>query len=95
MKKKLAIFEYTSGVLLGFQFPTESHMENSDEAVRISEYVEIEFPDIPRDELISRQIKAIDKEIEYARVNHTANIARLEQRKAELLALTCETEAQP
>lgn len=88
MKKRIAIFEYTSGVMLGFQFFSEEHMEANSEVTRISEYVEIDFADLPREEVVSRQVEGINKEIAEARAKHADNISRLEQRRAELLALT-------
>lgn len=57
--------------------------EFSANTVRISEFVEVEFPELPRDEVIQSQADALDRQAG----EHRAAILRIEQLKAELLAL--------
>jgi len=64
-----------------------------DDWVQLTELVEIDFITINKDEVIKKQIAIIDDQITEENGKHYAEIKRLEQRKAELLAITYEIEA--
>ena len=87
MKKQVAVFQYVSGVLEGYQSVREPSNGGDSELARVSEYVEVEFPPLPREAVIGTQVMAINNAIEKARADHADNIQRLESRRAELLAL--------
>ena len=59
----------------------------NDEYVRISEIIDVEFPALPYGEAESMEIAIIDKQISKVNADAGSAIAKLEQRKAELLAL--------
>lgn len=61
----------------------EEYYERSTDCVRISEFVEIDFPMIEVD-INAKKVEAIDRQIQKAK----AGIEMLEQTKAELLCLT-------
>ena len=58
--------------------------------VRISEIVEVEFDRLPSEEIVPRQVKQLDNEIEKIRVEMWQKIGVLEEQKSKLLAITQE-----
>ena len=55
--------------------------------IRISEYIDVEFVEKNREEVVKREIDHIDKQIQTIRSAAQIKTNDLEQRKAELLAL--------
>ena len=83
MKMKLAVYkhEYSDGS------PCGEWAETCNGYVRLTEFVEVDFPPLADATVIARQVEMIDRQISKVRVAAADEVARLEQRKAELLAL--------
>jgi len=60
----------------------------SDEYVRLSEVVDVDFPPLSNEEVVKAEVSAIEKRITSVRADCEASITALEGRKQELLALT-------
>ena len=61
--------------------------ERDQDYTRISEYVEVEFPALPKEDVLNNQIATIDKKIETVKQESIDLINKLQQKKQELLAL--------
>ena len=61
--------------------------------IRISEFVYVDFPELPPDVVIGSQIQAIDSIITQKEGEHFAEIQELKQKRQELLAITHQAEA--
>ena len=89
---KYAIYHWTLPSMKGcsqvWAQNAEEYLSNQSDRVRVSEWVEVEFPPCDPAQFVPQQIAAIDAQI--AEVNRRAGlaIADLEARKAELLAIT-------
>ena len=92
MKIKAALYQSKHGYYAVWDKSGDESDEKTDkrfsEYVRISEFVEIDFPELSKDIVINNQIKAIDAEIEKETELMFNKIEQLKQRKAELLAIT-------
>lgn len=55
--------------------------------VRVSEVVEVEFPELDRKTVLDKQLAVIDKQIQSVRAECEVKIGRLDRQKQELLAL--------
>jgi len=82
MKATIAAFQTEYGITF------TNAVNVPDEWVQLSSLVEIDFPDLPKQEVIEKQIKMIDNLITEEKGKHFATVKRLETRKAELLAIT-------
>ena len=58
--------------------------------IRISEWVEIDFPPLAPEQVIPAQLAALDREAEAVRQESAARLLKIAERKASLLALTHE-----
>jgi len=56
--------------------------------IRITQIIEVEFPEICQDEITNKQVQALDAIISKKEGEHFAEIQALKQRKQELLAIT-------
>ena len=65
----------------------EEWAEDWDSYVRISEYVEVEFPDREKAEYIKEEINLLDKMADEIRAKATEGLSNINRRKEELLAL--------
>lgn len=84
MKMKVAVFKNTR---FGYEVVSSLSYENDDDYVQISESIEVDFPPLTGEEVIKNQIVALDKMAEKVREKASDQLAAIEQRKAELLAL--------
>lgn len=82
---KIAI--YTLGYFEHIIEVDEQH-ENSDSWVRLSEPVEVEFVRLPAEDIVPKQLQMIDREIEEARLEAAEKIARLQEKRNKLTAIT-------
>ena len=86
-----AVYEYTGtgamSCIAGFQFVSSTARQNTD-AIRISEWREIEFEAIPMDPIIPERIKNIDDQIARIKEEAIEKCSKLQGQKAELLAIT-------
>ena len=83
MKKRIALFDSKYGVSV-YQDVQEMYLTDY---VRITEYVEVDFPDFPLETVVGNQVSYIDKQIDEIKNKAMDEIAELQTRKAELLAL--------
>jgi hypothetical protein len=92
---KIALYQCTEGVLLGWTNPYEvtDTREQRTDIVRSSEIVDIDFVMRPNEEIIPAIVDGIDQQMEEIRTKAMAEVAKLQARKAELLALTFEVAA--
>lgn len=85
MKKILAIFK---DVEYGFINAHDNRFEKVENYVRMTEYVEIDFPDREQSEVINSQIAALDAAAEELGKKYMEGLESIKLKKAELLALT-------
>lgn len=95
MKMKLAVYdgEFGLSVLELWDHATIDEMDAKKlerGSVRITEFVDIEFPELAKETVVSAQIKAIDAIIEEKTQSMLKEINELKTRKSELLAICFE-----
>jgi len=56
--------------------------------VQITEFVEIDFPDLAKDAIVNNQIVVLDKEINRVMAETEVKVNKLKARKQELLAIS-------
>ena len=83
IKEKLAAFMSAYGTTV----VSIEWAEKDPKYTRISEYVEVEFPPLAKEEVLKNQIASIDKKIETVKQESIDLINQLNQKKQELLAL--------
>jgi hypothetical protein len=84
MKMRIAAFRY-----IGMDVVTTGteHLESySDSYVRISEYVDVDFPPISAEDEVQRQTAALSKLREKVELDYTTKIAEIEKQQAQLAA---------
>lgn len=84
---KLAIFKRVDPALSYETVKGESYEEDSG-FVRISEYVEVEFPPLSSGEVVQKQLEILDKAEGELRSKFQQALAGIQQSRQELLALT-------
>lgn len=85
MKQRIAVFQ---NVKFNYDHTTTVDMAKDDpEYVRITEWVEVEFPDIKKEEIIKDMVSSLDKQIEVERAESHSRVNRLLNKRQELLAL--------
>ena len=91
MIKKIAVFEYTPygdmACMAGFQIVSDRDRNGSD-AVRVSEWQEVEFTPVDPASIVPEMVKKIDDQIEEIKNKALEECGKLQTKKAELLALT-------
>jgi len=77
---KIALYRH---VKLGFVSPQDAASERffTEDRVRISGYVEVEFPILPAQEAAERELQAVEVEIQTTLNNYSKKLATLRQRK--------------
>lgn len=68
-------------------------LEGSEDFVRLSEYVEVDFPMLPAADVTEKQVSALDREIREVTTEFAEKLQRLKNMRANLLALTHEVAA--
>lgn len=81
--ERLAAFKAKYGTIA----ITSNWADNNTGYVRISEYVDVEFPPLPKEDVLKNQIACIDKQIDAIKAESIKEINDLQQKKQELLAL--------
>ena len=81
---KLALFKHME---YGFESAGEETLEGCGDYVRLTEYVDVDFHRLPYGDAEKAEIAIIDKQIKSEQAESEVKIGRLNQRKAELLAL--------
>jgi hypothetical protein len=69
-------------------FEMKDWMENSDNYVRITDYLEVEFKPLPASVLVGKQLAAIDQEEARIRNEFQSKLDELNNMRGELRALT-------
>mgnify|MGYP005610180785 FL=1 len=90
MKARIALFqhpEYDWMILAGITEPDARNQDNYGTASRITEYVEIDFPSLPRDVYIKTQLAILDVRADSIRDKCNNELAVIEDARRKLLAL--------
>ena len=92
MKMRVALFrrinDFGIDWVSAFDWPANQEKEPEVSGyIRLTEWVEVEFPDLQNVNIAQAQVEAIDKQIKAVREKLTDEVMRLERHKAELLAL--------
>ena len=86
---KIALFK---SIEYGWTMPAAQHDDGSDphlgSYVRITEYVDVDFPPRAPEEIVPAQLAAIDRAEQDARAKFQLQLNELAERRAKLLALT-------
>lgn len=86
--QKMALFrDIGPGPLNGYESPMGEHMEGSSSYVRISEYVEIVFPQLKDEIVIDKYIAALDRSEREIRLEFQKKLDDIANQRANLLAL--------
>lgn len=91
MKKTLALYktEYCDYIALTAVLDINGAIvERKAEYARLTEYIEVEFTELPQDIFVNNQVVAIDKIIEEIKSDAMKKVGDLQQKRQELLALT-------
>lgn len=92
---KIALFRYLAPNMSDMTCVREESLERfSSELVRISEYVDIDFPLRTDPARIAAEVAAIEHEIETIDARAEKDKARLKQRKVEVLSLVFSPESE-
>ena len=92
MKKKIAVYagEFCDHI---FELGEHKTVEEMDSLrlktgnVRVTEYIDVDFPDLSQETVVSAQITAIDAVIAEKTASMIIEINKLKERKSELLAI--------
>lgn len=100
MKRKLYLYNSKYGTAFPGVVWDDSYTEEKIDTklseqgdFRVSEIIEVDFPELPQDVVIDSQIQAIDNIITQKEGEHFAAIQALKQKRQELLAITHQAEA--
>jgi hypothetical protein len=87
--QKMALFrDIGPGPMNGYESPMGDHMENSSSYVRISEYVEITFPQLQDEIVIDKYIAALDRSEREIRLEFQKKLDDIANQRSNLFALT-------
>jgi len=88
---KVAVYEYlpTGGLsaLVGMRTVSSNNRDRDTDLIRISEFKNVEFDGLSKDQTLPLVIKALDDKIEAIRQDAIERVSDLQQQKSELLAL--------
>lgn len=87
MKMKLAKWR---NVRVGYEVVTDEWCDGHNDYIRLSEFVEVDFPALSVDAVIAQEVAVLDKKIDDIQTRALVEMTQLRQRKQELLALTSE-----
>jgi hypothetical protein len=89
--KKISVAVFKSiepSGMSGFETIDQKHWEKMDNYVRISEYVEVEFPQLQDEIVIDKYIEALDRSERAVRLEFQKRLDEIAGQRANLLALT-------
>lgn len=72
----------------GYKTVATDSLDGSEHYIRISEYVDVEFPQLSGDEHIQGAVAALDRQRDRVVEELSRKLAEIDQRKKELLAIT-------
>lgn len=92
MKKKIAVF------LSDMNYETVHDVDSDDDLrywtdeghVQLTEVVEIDFPDLKKEDIVKNQVITIDNKIQDTLAKCEIAVNQLKERKQELLAIGCD-----
>ena len=90
MKKRIAVFKnvkYDYDTIIEIDNDGKCFADKDSEHVRLTSDAVVDFQDLSKTDILSKQIEAIDAEIESVKVAFSEKINLLDQKKQELLAL--------
>ena len=87
---KIAIYDCGYGESV---WEATDYRENDTDSTRITEILEVELVDLPPEIVVPEKVARIDRGIEGLRAELGEKIARLEDEKAKLLAITHEEQS--
>lgn len=89
MKITLAVFknEYGSPIAIAADETGDCWADRSPDYVRATEFIEVDFPDLDRDQVIEKQLASLDAQEKKARADLAVALMLIEDRRASLLAL--------
>lgn len=86
--QKLALFrDISPDAMNGYESVMGEHMEGSSSYVRISEYVEVTFPQLQETVVIDKYIAALDRSERQVRLEFQKKLDDIANQRANLLAL--------
>ena len=68
-----------------------SYYDGDTNYVRLSEVIEVDFPELSSKDVVEAEIAVLDKQMTKVQADCQAALTSLEGRKQELLALTCDS----
>ena len=90
MKMLCAVFkhtEYGTNVILECDETNECFADRHLGYLRLSETVEVEFPELPKETIVAKQLAALDRMKDEVMETFAAKLEAIEHKRAELLAL--------
>lgn len=95
MKARVAMFQFgtNSTWFTPWSQPTSTESDDSytiDGYVRVTEWVDVEFPDLGAEDLVPAQLAMLDRKAEEVKAEFTAKLREIAEARASLLALTHE-----
>ena len=90
MKMLCAVFKhakYNTTFIAECDETGECFADRKPEYVRLSETVEVEFPELPKETIVEGQLAALDKEKEEATATYAEKLAEILDKRALLMAL--------
>lgn len=87
---KIALYDHVCGIDLIVRTVSEwqRYMDSSPDYIRLSEFVEVDFPMLKDAEVVEKQLAAIDLQEQAARNQFQAQLDSFNERRANLRALT-------
>ncbi len=88
MKTRIAVFAAPGDSLEGFTAIWTDIMEGATNRVRRTEYVEVDFPELSREQTVGKELDALAAMEKEVREEMTAKLAVILAQRAKLLAIT-------
>ncbi len=84
MKRRFALFKNMEH---DFECTADESFDSTAGYVRLSEYVDIDFPELPSEDVVGMQVAMINDEIQRVQADTEIKLSGLRQKRDELLAL--------
>ena len=82
--RRIALFK---NIEFGFSAPHCSSAENSEDYIRVSEYVDVEFPLLAREDIVTKQVNALKQAKKSVQAEAQIKVTTIDRQISELLAL--------
>lgn len=86
MKKSFCLAKTVHGAITTWDQLYENHFP--DDYVRLTEYVEVDYPDLPADSIIATQLDQLQAMENEINLKAATALAEVQRRRQELLAIT-------